>query len=120
MAQTRIRFGAHTLTHPILARTETAEVKHEIATSKALIESRIDRRVDYFAYPDDSVCRAALDAVDAAGFQAAFAGARHVGQTPVDRLTVGRLPWDLGPVSVFAAEVSGLLNALRDLVAFLS
>ena len=120
MVQTGIGFGSHTLTHPILARTETAEVKHEIATSKALIESRIGRRVDYFAYPDDNVCRAALDAVEAAGFEAAFAGARHVGQTPVDRLTVGRYPWDLGPVSVFAAEVSGLLNGLRDLLTFLS
>ena len=120
MAQTGIGFGSHTLTHPILARTETAEVKHEIATSKALIESQLGRRVDYFAYPDDNVCRTALDAVEAAGFEAAFAGAHHVGQTPVDRLTVGRLPWDLGPVSVFAAEVSGLLNGLRELLAFLS
>jgi len=120
MAQTGIGFGSHTLTHPILARTETAEVEHEIATSKALIESQIGRRVDYFTYPDDNVCRAALDAVEAAGFEAAFAGARHVGQTPVDRFAIGRTPWDLGPVSVFAAEVSGLLNALRDLLTFLS
>src|SRR2546425_2470568 len=119
MAQTGIGFGAHTLTHPILARTEIAEVKHEIATSKALIENRIDRRVDYFTYPDDNVCRVALDAVEAAGFEAAFAGARHVGQTPVDRFAIGRTPWDLGPVSVFAAEASGLLNGLRDLLTFL-
>ena len=120
MAQTGIGFGAHTLTHPILGRTETDEVKYEVVMSKALIESQIGRRVDYFAYPDDNVCRTALDAVEAAGFEAAFAGAHHVGQTPVDRLTVGRLPWDLGPVSVFAAEVSGLLNALRELLTFLS
>src|SRR2546422_766235 len=119
MAQTGIGFGSHTLTHPILAQSEPAEVKREIAMSKALIEGQLGRRVRYFAYPDDNVCRAALDAVEAAGFEAAFAGARHVGQTPVDRLTIGRHPWDLGPVSVFAAEVSGLLNGLRELLTFL-
>jgi peptidoglycan/xylan/chitin deacetylase (PgdA/CDA1 family) len=113
MARLGIRFGAHTLTHPILPRTEAAEVKHEIAESKALIEARMGCPVRYFAYPNDEYCPAAVDAVEAAGFEAAVAGARQVGHAPADRFAIGRTRWEPGPVSVFAVEVSGLLDAVR-------
>src|SRR5262249_31213924 len=113
MAQSGISFGARTLTHPILPRTETMEVKHEIAASKAWTEARMGCPVRYFAYPNDECCPAAVDAVEAAGFEAAVAGASQVGQAPVERFAIGRCPWELGPVSVFAAEVSGLLGGLR-------
>jgi len=113
MARTGVGFGSHTLTHPILPRTEALEVKHEITASKALIEARIGCRVHYFAYPNDDSCRAAIDAVESAGFEAAFAGHRQVGQGSVDRFVIGRSDWEAGPVSVFAAEVTGLLDGLR-------
>ncbi len=113
MAQSGISFGAHTLTHPILPRTEVLEVKHEIAASKALIEARVGCPVRYFAYPNDECCPAAVDAVEAAGFEAAVAGASQVGQAPVNRFAIGRTRWEPGPVSVFAVEVSGLLDAVR-------
>src|SRR5438093_9822422 len=119
MAQSGISFGAHTLTHPILPQTEAVEMKHEIADSKASIEAQVGCGVRYFAYPNDDFCRATVEAVEAAGFEAAFAGARHVRQTPEDRFTIGRRPWVLGPVSVFAAEVSGLLDELSEFLFFL-
>ena len=113
MARLGITFGAHTLTHPILPRTEAMEVKHEIVASKALIETRLRCRARYFAYPNDEYHRAAVDAVEAAGFEAAVAGVGQVGQVPVDRFAIGRTRWEPGPVSVFAVEVSGLLDGLR-------
>ena len=119
MAQSGISFGSHTLTHPILPLTEAVEMKHEIADSKASIEAQVGCGVRYFAYPNDDFCRATVEAVEAAGFEAAFAGARHVRQTPEDRFTIGRRPWVLGPVSVFAAEVSGLLEELSEFLFFL-
>ena len=119
MGQSGISFGTHTLTHPILSQTDPAEVKHEVATSTALIEARLGRRVRYFAYPDDDFCRVAVEAVEAAGIEAAFAGAHRVGPASVDRFTVWRRPWDLGPVSVFAAEMSGVLDGLRGLLSCL-
>ena len=113
MAELGISFGAHTLTHPILPRTEAVEMKQEIADSKASIEAQVGCRVRYFAYPNDDFCRSAVEAVEAAGLEAAFAGASQVGQARVERFAIGRSPWELGPVSVFAAEVSGLLGGLR-------
>src|SRR2546430_7679954 len=113
MAQSGISFGSHTLTHPILPQAEAMEVKHEIVASKALIEARLRCRVRYFAYPNDEYNRAAVDAVEAAGFEAAVAGASQVGQARVERFAIGRGPLDVSLVSVFAAEVSGLLGGLR-------
>src|SRR5207247_5264954 len=77
MAQSGISFGAHTLTHPILPLTEAVEMKHEIADSKASIEAQVGCGVRYFAYPNDDFCRATVEAVEAAGFEAASAGSRH-------------------------------------------
>src|SRR5262249_2341536 len=90
MARSGISFGAHTPAHPILPRTEAAEMKHEIAESKASIEAQLGCRVRYFAYPNDEYSGAAADAVEAAGFEAALAGHGQVGQVPVDRFAIER------------------------------
>lgn len=43
--------GAHTLTHPMLAKHDDAFAWREIADSKAIIEREIGREVRHFAYP---------------------------------------------------------------------
>jgi peptidoglycan/xylan/chitin deacetylase (PgdA/CDA1 family) len=43
--------GAHTLSHPMLAKWPTPFARHEIAGSKAMIEARLGRPVRHFAYP---------------------------------------------------------------------
>lgn len=57
-----IRFGAHTVTHPILTRLERERAAREVLVSKETIERRLGVRVRLFAYPvggiddfDDSV-----------------------------------------------------------------
>jgi peptidoglycan/xylan/chitin deacetylase (PgdA/CDA1 family) len=110
MAGGGVTFGAHTLTHPILPRTDGVEVKREVADSKAAIEARLGVPVRFFAYPNDDWSPADAEAVDAAGFDAALGGARELAREPVDRLAVGRRPWSLGSASVFAAEMSGVLD----------
>jgi peptidoglycan/xylan/chitin deacetylase (PgdA/CDA1 family) len=46
-----VTFGAHTLTHPMLAKHDEAAARREIAASKAQIEERLGRPVRHFAYP---------------------------------------------------------------------
>jgi peptidoglycan/xylan/chitin deacetylase (PgdA/CDA1 family) len=46
-----INFGAHTLTHPDLARLPFDRVEAEVCDSKAIIEDALGARVDSFAYP---------------------------------------------------------------------
>jgi peptidoglycan/xylan/chitin deacetylase (PgdA/CDA1 family) len=44
-------FGAHTLSHPLLAREERAQAQLEMAGSRALLEARLGRTIKHFAYP---------------------------------------------------------------------
>jgi peptidoglycan/xylan/chitin deacetylase (PgdA/CDA1 family) len=47
-----IRFGSHTHAHVILSRTTRARAARELATSKAIIESRLGQPCDLFCYPN--------------------------------------------------------------------
>lgn len=46
-----ISFGAHTITHPVLAALPVERQEEEIVGSKKLIEARLQARVRHFAYP---------------------------------------------------------------------
>jgi peptidoglycan/xylan/chitin deacetylase (PgdA/CDA1 family) len=46
-----VAIGAHTLSHPMLAKHADAAARHEIAASKTAIEERIRRPVRHFSYP---------------------------------------------------------------------
>lgn len=46
-----ITIGAHTLTHPMLAKHETGDVWQEISQSKTRLEQELERPVRHFAYP---------------------------------------------------------------------
>ena len=43
--------GAHTLTHPMLAKHEIDFARREMADSKAMLEKTLHRPVDHMAYP---------------------------------------------------------------------
>lgn len=48
-----VEFGAHSVTHPILSRLESAaQVQEEVTSSKNRIETELDRSVLHFAYPN--------------------------------------------------------------------
>lgn len=46
-----VTIGAHTVTHPMLAKHDEASARREIEESKAVIEDRLGRAVHHFAYP---------------------------------------------------------------------
>lgn len=52
MAQQRISFGAHTMTHPILTNMPLEDAKQEILDSKKMIEKETGLKVRHFAYPN--------------------------------------------------------------------
>lgn len=51
MNQSRISFGNHTCTHPVLSTLDHKKIKKEIINSKKNIESRLHRQINLFAYP---------------------------------------------------------------------
>jgi peptidoglycan/xylan/chitin deacetylase (PgdA/CDA1 family) len=47
-----VTIGSHTLSHPILTSLKAQEVEVEVAQSRRLLETRLRRTVDLFAYPN--------------------------------------------------------------------
>src|SRR5688572_16222992 len=52
LARGGMEIGAHTVTHPILARLDDAAARHEIAASRATLERIVRAPVSHFAYPN--------------------------------------------------------------------
>jgi len=46
-----VTFGAHTVSHPIMANIRKEEARSELTISKKLIEDKIGENVNFFAYP---------------------------------------------------------------------
>lgn len=65
-----VTIGSHTLTHPILPRAPAAEVECEVGESRRQLEARLQRPVEFFAYPNGD-----LDAVSEAIVRRHYSGA---------------------------------------------
>ncbi|MBK7034641.1 MAG: polysaccharide deacetylase family protein [Ignavibacteria bacterium] len=99
MRRAGMLIGAHTMSHPILAKLEPVEVRKEISGSKKFLESILEEEVSLFAYPNG---RPGLDfqtndatIVKELGFQAAVTTAWGVARTDSDLMQLPRFtPWD--------------------------
>jgi peptidoglycan/xylan/chitin deacetylase (PgdA/CDA1 family) len=58
-----VAIGSHTMTHPILSRTDRGQMRHEILESKRILEDRLARPVTYFCYPDGAYSPEVVDVV---------------------------------------------------------
>jgi len=99
MRQAGMQIGAHTVSHPILARLTTDQVRDEIGQSKLFLERLLGERVGLFAYPNgkpgvdyhaDSVAVARELGFDAAVSTHWGASARGTDLFQIPRFT----PWD--------------------------
>jgi peptidoglycan/xylan/chitin deacetylase (PgdA/CDA1 family) len=90
-----MEIGAHTVSHPILARLPSTEAEREIADSKRDLERIIGERVDVFAYPNgkpgSDYTREHRDIVDRAGFTAAVTTAPGCVSDSTDLLQLPRI-----------------------------
>lgn len=113
MARGGMRFGAHTITHPILPMTGPGEVKREVWESKVRIEEETDQPVRFFAYPNGDHSPETVEIVRQAGVEAAF------GRPTADRVDlfrIGRGDHDDLPLPMFAAEIAGVWTLFRRLL----
>jgi len=47
-----VTIGSHSLTHPILTTLDSSAMRIEIAESRRVLEDKLDRPVEFFAYPN--------------------------------------------------------------------
>lgn len=94
-----MQIGAHTVSHPILARLPAEEVRKEVVDSKHALEELLQERVALFAYPNgkphQDYGREAVDIVRHCGFDAALSTAWGSARRNNDPLQLPRFtPWD--------------------------
>lgn len=99
MRHAGMQIGAHTVSHPILARLTDDQAKQEIGDSKRFLEQLLGERITVFAYPNgkpgEDYSPQSVEVVRSLGFDTAVStqwGASRIGDDPlqIKRFT----PWD--------------------------
>jgi len=94
MQRNAISFGAHTMTHPVVSRLSSGQLVDELRDSKLLIEKRLDRAVEHFAFPfgKASECGSETGTVlSNLGFQTAMTSITGVNEYGADPFRLRRL-----------------------------
>lgn len=94
-----MQIGAHTISHPILARLPDDVARAEIVGSKRRLETILDEPVTLFAYPNGrpqtDYAERSVALVREAGFEAAVSTAKGVADASTDPFQIPRFtPWD--------------------------
>lgn len=92
MGDEGLEVGSHTLTHPDLSATPDAEALTELRESRTLLEDRLQRRVEFLAYPFGRFTSRTEEIARAAGYRGACAvllRLRDLGRS--ERFTLRRL-----------------------------
>lgn len=116
-----VTVGAHTCSHPIMARLSAAEQSRELTESKQLIEKVTGFACDGFAYPNGGPGDFSADTrarVIDAGYRCAFTTIKRRVSRADDRFEIPRCTLTHNRVTAaeFAAELSGLPGTLRALL----
>jgi peptidoglycan/xylan/chitin deacetylase (PgdA/CDA1 family) len=115
MRQSGMQIGAHTASHPILARLTDGQARQEIEGSKLFLEQLLGERVGLFAYPNgkpgEDYTPQTVDVVRSLGFDAAVStqgGASGMGD---DLLQIRRFtPWDTSRLRFGLRMLANLRN----------
>jgi len=106
--------GAHTVSHPILARLDRPDATAEIAESKRVLESLLGERIGLFAYPNGKpqvdYSAENVDVVRELGFDAAVSTSWGSASVDTDSFQIPRFtPWDKSRLR-FAGRLLGNLR----------
>jgi peptidoglycan/xylan/chitin deacetylase (PgdA/CDA1 family) len=113
MRRAGMQIGAHTVSHPILARLSMQEAREEMAQSKRFLESLLNERIGLFAYPngkpETDYSRESVAIARELGFDAAVSTQWGAARGGTDLFQIPRFtPWDQGKPR-FAARLAGNL-----------
>ena len=114
-----VTIGAHTVTHPVLSRTEDEQARHEIASSGRELQERLDIAVTAFGYPNggrEDFTATHRQMVAEAGFDMAFSTIPGVAMPGSDAYAIPRTCLASEPWPRFVLRMAGmddLLDLLR-------
>lgn len=94
MSEAGMVFGSHSVSHPYLDKLSDENLKKEVEDSKKLLEEKLGKQVDYIAYPAGMYNDKVIEAVKAAGYQAALGVYKIIEQSPKYRWSIRRFHAD--------------------------
>jgi peptidoglycan/xylan/chitin deacetylase (PgdA/CDA1 family) len=99
MRQAGMQIGAHTVSHPILAKLTDEQAREEIGDSKRFLEQLLGERITVFAYPNgkpgEDYSPQSVEVVRSLGFDAAVSTQWGSSRMDDDPLQIKRFtPWD--------------------------
>lgn len=111
-----MQIGAHTVSHPILARLDEGQARREIGDSKYFLEQLLDERVGLFAYPNgkpgEDYTPQSVELVRGLGFEAAVSTRWGASGREDDLLQIRRFtPWDRTRLRFGARMLANLRRA---------
>lgn len=116
MFRSGMQIGAHTVSHPILARLTDDEAQKEIVDSRIFLEDLLGERVGLFAYPNGKPSEDynlnTVGIVRSLGFDAAVSTQWGASRSGGDLLQIRRFtPWDRSRARFGARLLSNLRHA---------
>lgn len=116
MHQAGMQIGAHTNSHPILARLTDEQAREEIQSSKSFLEKLLDERVGHFAYPngkpEEDYTPKSVEIVRSLGFDAAVSTQWGASGAKDDPYQLRRFtPWDQGKLRFGVRMLTNLRSA---------
>jgi peptidoglycan/xylan/chitin deacetylase (PgdA/CDA1 family) len=113
MRRAGMQIGAHTVSHPILARLSAQEAREEIGQSKQFLENLLNERIGLFAYPngkpETDYNAQSVTIAREIGFDAAVATQWGAARSSSDLFQIPRFtPWDQGKLRFGARLASNL------------
>ena len=104
-----VDFGAHTMTHPVVSRLQTEDLRRELSESKRLIEQRLNSPVDSFAFPFGKSldCGYGINHIlTSCGFRSAMTSIVGINEPGVDLFRIRRLGVESSPnIAHFAFQL---------------
>ena len=116
MRHAGMQIGAHTVSHPILARLTDEQARQEIGDSKIFLEQLLGERVGLFAYPNgkpgEDYIPQSVDVVRSLGFDAAVSTRWGTSRKGDDLFQIRRFtPWDKTKLRFGARMLANLRSA---------
>ena len=86
-----VTFGSHTMTHQILTTVPADTARREVRESKTVLEQKLGRKCELFAYPNGDWSPAVRTMLAEAGYRLAFTTEHGVWTDRSDRLAIPRI-----------------------------
>lgn len=106
MADNGMEIGSHAMTHKTLTEATPEGLDYEILESKNVIEEKLNREINFFAYPGGSNNAEAIKDVAAAGYLAALSVDKRIDHKVTQIYTLGRMHID-DDLPYFKARIDG-------------